>query len=150
MGATRVVAVKVGDLPSRGRQRHDARCGRRLARHDAAPSTKRALASADVIISAARSWTVFCIQLPRGGVDDMPIEKTLKIFQTPPQPKFPVPGDKTGTIRKPNKADQLPDPRRSGRCSFFKLTCRALLSPRRSRSGSVASAECSRARASVA
>ena len=45
----------------------------------------------------------------------------------PPQPKFPVPGDKTGTIRKRNEADQLPDARRSGRPSFFQLTSSPLL-----------------------
>ena len=45
----------------------------------------------------------------------------------PPQPKSPVPGDETGTIRKRNQADQLRDARRSGRPSFFQLTS----SPRR-------------------
>src|SRR4249919_2816733 len=56
------------------------------------------------------------------------ITQRSRVQIPPPQPNFEVPGDKTGTIGRRNKVDQLPDARRSGRPLLVQLTSSPLLS----------------------
>ncbi len=68
-----------------------------------------------------RAWRARTVKLPDAKAAD-------NVGCEPPQAKFPVPGEKTGTIGQRNEADQLPDARRSGRPLLFQLTASPLLS----------------------